>query len=192
MSLSFKHDVTPMSDLNIDKTGKDSARAGETVEETLARLRRDLELSLSDSIHDRDTHLYSAAYFHARLQEEIVRSERYRHFLGLILIHLELRHGGTTTQLNHALRQVGTELTGGLTRRTDIVALYRKRQMIIMLPETDAKGANLLVQRYEAMFPSNGRRLSCSVLTYPHDASNIESILARLQGLSEEHFRQHA
>jgi GGDEF domain-containing protein len=181
-----------MPDFNIDKTSKNVASERETVEETITQLHRALEASLSDSIHDKETQLYSAAYFHARLQEEIVRSERYRHFLGLILIHLELRQGATATHVSHALRQVGAEMTGGLTRRTDIVALYRKRQMIIMLPETDAKGANLLVQRYEAMFPSNGRRLSYSVLTYPHDASNIESILSRLQALSEEHFRQHA
>jgi GGDEF domain-containing protein len=160
-------------------------------DETLARLRGELEQTKSDTIHDLDTSLFSAAYFHTRLQEEILRSERYRHFLSLILIHVEVREGATTSQVTHSLRQIGMELVSGLTRRTDIVALYRKRQMIIMLPETDTRGANLLVHRYETMFPNNGRRLSYSVLTYPQDASNIELVLTRLQDLSENLFRQN-
>ena len=34
------------------------------------------------------------------------------------------------------------------------MALYRKRQMIIMLPETDPRGAQTLLLRYQAMFPA--------------------------------------
>lgn len=161
-------------------------------DEALLRLRSELDQSRGDSIHDFETALYSPAYFHTRLQEEILRSERYRHFLSLILVHVELKHGGSTTQTARTLRQIGAELMSGLTRRTDIIALYRKRQMIIMLPETDARGANLLVYRYEQMFPNNGRRLSYSVLTYPQDASNIELVLTRLQDISENLFRQNS
>jgi GGDEF domain-containing protein len=160
-------------------------------EEIAIRLRGELEETRSDTIHDHDTALYSAAYFHTRLQEEILRSERYRHFLSLILVHVDLKDSSSTQQVTHALRQMGMELVSGLTRRTDIVALYRKRQMIVMLPETDVRGAKLLVHRYETMFPSNGRQLSYSVLSYPHDASNIELVLTRLQDMSENLFRQN-
>jgi len=161
-------------------------------DETLARLRSELELIKSDSIHDHVTALYSAAYFYTRLQEEILRSERYRHFLSLILIHIELKHGKSSAQVTRALRQIGAELMSGLTRRTDIVALYRKRQMIVMLPETDARGAKLLVHRCEAMFPNNGRRLGYCALTYPQDASNIELVMNRLEEISENLFRESA
>jgi GGDEF domain-containing protein len=155
-------------------------------------LHGELERSKRDSIHDPVTSLFSPAYFHTRLQEEILRSERYRHFLSLILIHVDLKQGGDTDQLARALRQIGMEMISGLTRRTDIVALYRKRQIIIMLPETDTRGAELLVCRYETMFPNNGRRLYYSVLVYPKDASNIELVLNRLQNISTNLFRHQS
>ena len=189
MSITFKH-----KDRFMDERGQqhetDLERQMRESREALEQLRLELEETRSDTIHDQATALYSTAYFHTRLQEEILRSERYRHFLSLILIHVELRHADSTQQISHALRQIGTELMSGLTRRTDIVALFRKLQIIIMLPETDTRGARLLVKRYETMFPNNGRRLSYSILTYPKDASNIELVLTRLQELSENLFRE--
>jgi hypothetical protein len=61
--------------------------------------------------------------------------------------------------------------------------------MVIMLPETDPRGAHILIQRYQAMFPNNSRRLTYAVLTYPNDATNTELVLNRLQELSEDLFR---
>jgi two-component system cell cycle response regulator len=158
-------------------------------EEQMVQLQDEVERLRHESIHDPDTTLFSNAYFHSRLQEEIIRSERYRHFLSLILVHVETTNHYSTQQINRELRKIGLELAAGLARRTDIVALYRKRQMVIMLPETDPRGAGTLVQRYQAMFPNNGRRMSYMGLTYPNDASNIELVLTRLQEMSENLFR---
>ena len=118
-----------------------------------------------------------------------MRSERYRHFFSLILVHLELKDAQSTSQVTRELKRIGAELKLGLSRRTDTISLYRKRQMVIMLPETDPRGVQILLQRCQAMFPSNGRRLVCAALTYPNDASNIELVLNRLQELSENLFR---
>lgn len=159
-------------------------------EERIERLQDELQRLKTEAIHDIETSLFSTAYFHARLQEEIVRSERYRHFLSLILVHVDFKSLHSTYRINRELRQIGLELMSGLTRRTDIVALYRKRQMIIMLPETDYKGSQLLLSRYRMQFPDNGRRLDYAVLTYPNDASNIELVLNRLQEISEDLFRR--
>lgn len=158
-------------------------------EEQIAQLQDEVQRLKIEAIHDNETSLFSTSYFLTRLNEEIVRSERYRHFLSLILIHVELKNTQSTQQMNRELRKIGLELMAGLSRRTDIIALYRKRQMVIMLPETDPRGAATLVQRYQAMFPNNGRKLSYLVLTYPNDASNIELVLNRLQDLSENLFR---
>src|SRR5688572_13867202 len=110
-------------------------------EEQLVQLNDEVQRLRHETIHDPDTSLYSNVYFHNRLQEEIIRSERYRHFLSMILIHVELKNLHSTQELNRELRKIGMELMAGLARRTDIIALYRKRQMVIMLPETDPRGA---------------------------------------------------
>jgi GGDEF domain-containing protein len=158
-------------------------------EELIAHLQGELQFMQNEVIFDPETRLHSPSYFHVRLQEEIVRSERYRHFLSLILLHVDIKNNQSTHQVTREIRQIGAELMAGLTRRTDIVALYRKRQMIIMLPETDPRGACTLLLRYQAMFPNNGRRLTYSILSYPNDASNMEMILGKLQEMSEDLFR---
>lgn len=142
-----------------------------------------------EAIHDSDTQLYSSAYFHTRLKEEIVRSERYRHYLSLILIHVELKDRQSTQQITREISRIGRELMSGLTRRNDVVALYSKRQMIVMLPETDARGAALLMNRFQSTFPNNGRRMTCSILSYPNDATNIEMVLTQIHERSENLFR---
>jgi GGDEF domain-containing protein len=158
-------------------------------EQQIDTLQGELQRLRNESIHDEETHLFSSAYFYARLQEEILRSERYRHFFSLVLLHVDFNDNYSPPQITHELQRIGRELTLGLSRRTDIVAMYRKRQMILMLPETDPRGVTILLQRCQAMFPSNGSRLVCSALTYPNDASNIELVLNRLQELSEKMFR---
>lgn len=158
-------------------------------EEQIARLQSELQRLQGEVIRDRETNLFSLAYFHSRLAEEITRSERYRHFFSLVLIHVELTGHHSTQQLTLELKRIGQELMLGVTRRTDIITLYRRRQLVIMLPETDTKGANLLLARYQAMYPSQGRRLSHSILTYPNDAANMDLILGRLQEMSENLFR---
>ena len=161
-------------------------------EEQIVRLQDQLHRTNREAIHDRETTLLSTAYFHTRLQEELVRSERYRHFLSLILVHLDFQDKRSTAHITQELKRTGGEMTSGLTRRTDIVALYRRCQMVIILPETDERGADILIQRYRAMFPDNHRLLTYSALTYPRDASNIELVLNRLQDLSEILFRGSA
>jgi GGDEF domain-containing protein len=161
-------------------------------EERIAHLQWENQQLQHDSIHDPQTALFSSEYFHARLQEEIVRSERYRHFLSLVLIHLELKNVYSTQQVTEELRRIGQEITMGLSRRTDILALYRRRQMIVLLPETDQRGAACVIHRFQTSFPTNGRRLNYAVLTYPHDASNIELVMNRIQEFSENLFRAGA
>ena len=158
-------------------------------EELIARLQKEMQAFAKEAIHDRETALYSHAYFQARLGEEVVRSERYRHFLSLILVHVNLKNSNSTGQVTRELRKIGRQLAGGLTRRTDTIALYRKRQMVIMLPETDNHGAHKLILRFQATFPCNGRRMSYTTMTYPNDASNIELVLTLLQHNSESLFR---
>ena len=85
--------------------------------------------------------------------------------MSLILIHVDVKNNRSMLEVARELRRIGDEIMGALNRRTDIVALYRKRQIVILLPETDPRGANVLVNRYRMMFPDNGNRLGYSVMT---------------------------
>ncbi len=159
------------------------------LEEHCGRLRTQMQALQGDTIHDLDTSLHSLAYFHTRLKEEIVRSERYRHFLSLVLIHVELRDRQSTGQITREIGRMGQEMIGRLSRRNDVVALYSKRQMVLLLPETDPRGARLFIQRVLAAFPDNGRRITYSILSYPNDATHLELIMSQLQERSENLFR---
>ncbi|MEN6624803.1 MAG: diguanylate cyclase [Candidatus Sumerlaeia bacterium] len=166
------------------------ARVAE-LEQQNTKLISQLQRLYPEAIHDPETNIFSNAYFHTRLKEEIVRSERYRHYLSLILIHVELKDRQSTQQITREISRIGRELMSGLTRRNDVVALYSKRQMIVMLPETDPRGAVLLMNRFMSTFPNNGRRLTYSILSYPNDATNIEMILNQIHERSENLFRGH-
>ena len=135
-------------------------------EEQVCGLQEEVRRLQSESIFEQETKLYSPSYFHVRLQEELIRSERYRHFLSLVLVHVEVRNAQSTQQITRELTRVGQEMMLSLSRRTDLVAYYQRRQIVIMLPETDGRGVATLLGRSRAMFPQNGRRLNYSVLTY--------------------------
>ena len=154
-------------------------------EEQVARLEEHLRASAHEVIRNGETGLFSTAYFHARLQDEIGRAERYRHFLTLVLIHLELSDPTSTGRLSGELALIGGRMKRGLIRGSDLLALYRHSQLVILLPETDERGARTLIKRLGCIMPENGRRVTYSTLNYPHDASNIELLLNRLQDHSE-------
>ena len=182
----------PMTSLDDNTYATELARYNKRLmeyEEEIVSLRGQVDLLKTEAIHDPATSLYSRSYFLSRLNEEIRRSERYRHFLSLILFHVDMPSQNSTHEIQRALKRISQELMLGLTRGTDILALYSKRQMVILLPETDDPGAQRLFERYQSAFPDNGRRMSYGVLTYPNDASNIEMIINRLQALSEDLFR---
>lgn len=159
------------------------------LEDKLARQREDLQKLRQEVIFDVETTLYSPAYFQNRLREEVLRAERYRHFLSLILIHVETANFTSTQEINREMRKVGLELMAGFLRRTDIIAVFAKRQVVVLLPETDARGLENLMQRCQSMPKSQGHKLTSLALTYPNDASNTEMALEKLRRMSENLYR---
>lgn len=158
-------------------------------EELVYGLRKDLHHLTKTSIHDPKTNLYSSSFLYTRLRDEVVRSERYRHFLSLILIHIEPESASSTDQVDAEIRRFGDAVSGSLNRQTDVVAHFSRRQVAVLLPETDRDGAQIIVDRYKATLPAGNRQFRYGILSFPEDATNIESLLATLDGLSEDLFR---
>ena len=96
--------------------------------------------------------------FRRRLQEEIERSQRYRHPLSLILIDLDNFKRVNDTQGHPAgdaiLAQVGTILRRG-SRGTDMVARYGGEEMVVLCPETRPDEALILAERIREKIANN-------------------------------------
>lgn len=154
-------------------------------EERIFRLEREVRLLESEQMIDSATGLYTAAFFHERLKQEFVRSERYRHFLTVLLLHFDAGNGHSTQSIHHEIRSFAREILGGSARRSDILALYRKRQIAIILPEIDREDAETVSERYRSMFPCMKNRLYHGTIGYPEDATSLEGLLDRIGEESE-------
>lgn len=152
-------------------------------EELIYFLKRNLQQIEKEVITDRRSGLFSSSFFHARLKEEIARSERYRHFLSLILIRIEPAEKDSTQNRLESLRRIGRQISLCLIRKSDVLAAFRQGQIVIILPETDPDGARAVMQRYLSITPAGSEKIDYATLSYPEDASNIELVL----NLLEEH-----
>jgi len=106
------------------------------------------------SITDELTQLYNRRYFHARLDEEIQRFERYGHSCSLLMLdidffkHINDDHG----------HQAGDEILAGIaaiaqsnTRKVDVVARYGGEEFVVILPETDETGAHVIAEKLRGL-----------------------------------------
>ena len=134
---------------------------------------------------DLHTGLFSTPFFFKRLGEEILRAERYRHFLSVILIHADARLPNNTRKAAAELRRIGKGLTGILSRRTDFQALFGRKQIAVLLPETDKGGAASVLERFHVQLEGGNAKLTYATLSFPEDASNLKILYRHLENLSE-------
>lgn len=138
-----------------------------------------------EAMIDPQTGLYSLAFFYTRLREEIIRSERYRNFLSVILVGIAVPPADSTRQINQIMKSFYEMAQVGTNRRTDVLARFSKHQIAVILPETDPQGAEILASRYDAMAPNLEGYLATGVVSYPHEATNLELFTARLESLAD-------
>lgn len=107
--------------------------------------------------HDGLTGLYNHRHFHELLEDEVVRSERYGHALGLLMIDVdgfkEYNDLYGHPAGDDALRGI-TEILRRISRETDLIARYGGEEFAIILPETSAWEA----ARVAGAAASNNRR----------------------------------
>ncbi len=106
------------------------------------------------SVTDELTQVYNRRHFHARLEEEIQRAQRYRHPLGLLL--LDIDHFKKVNDVHG--HQVGDDVLIGVAsilksnaRKIDIIFRYGGEELVIILPETHVNDARIVAEKFRKM-----------------------------------------
>ncbi len=93
----------------------------------------------SEAIVDNTTKLFNQNYFLMRLREEIARSKRYGHPISLMFLDVDTS-GEQQNRVDPRMQELLLKGLGLLlkakVRNVDILALYKKQQFAIILPET--------------------------------------------------------
>lgn len=121
------------------------------------------------SIYDKDSGSYADWYFGLRLREEIARSDRYDQPFVLLLVE-DLARG-----LGESMRKIVFRCLDDTLRSTDMVARVNDRRFVVLLTNTDLRGALVATTRIrESLQPG---QISIGVACHPEDGPNAQSLL---------------
>jgi diguanylate cyclase (GGDEF)-like protein len=138
------------------------------------------------SVTDRLTELYNHGYFQQRLEEEIGRAQRFDRTLSLIMLDIDDFKDFNDTfghpRGDKVLQKVSSIIRDNL-REMDVAARYGGEEFVVVLPETEADGAEAVAQRIRegvADFPFIGaeglpsvtKTVSIGVASFPRDATS--------------------
>ncbi len=175
---------------DLDTRTRELVEANRKLEETNARL-------ATQAYRDGLTGLYNHATVVARLEEELSRSARYRSPLSILFCDID-HFKNYNDRLGHdngdrVLKAVGVFLRLGSpavspSRKSDIVGRYGGEEFVIILPETDKKGAVTRAQRLcqgltvidvpgAAEQPLGCLSMSIGVASFPEDARTVTELL---------------
>lgn len=137
------------------------------------------------------TGLYNMRAFSSMLQRSFKQAVRYGHALSVVMIdsdNLKIindnhGHDAGNRLLQHLVRCIREQLRG-----SDVVARFGGDEFILMLPETNNKGAQEMAERIRkaveaSRFDTRGEgtriTISLGVASYPEDGGNLEVILEK-------------
>ena len=140
------------------------------------------EMAITDFL----TGLYIRRYFMSRLQDELLRSERYNKAFSIAMIDID-NFKNVNDSYGHAAGDQALKAAGSFfkknLRQTDVVARYGGEEFVIFFPETNKKVAYVLAERLRKGFSQirldTLPRLSISlgISTYPDDGKDIETLI---------------
>jgi len=132
------------------------------------------------------TGAFNRRYLDIALRKEFNRCERYEKDLSILLVDLDDFKSINDTKGHQYGDRVLKELTRYLkacVREEDAVCRYGGEEFLIILPETDARGAMALAERIRAgaksnaLFGEEGVTFSGGVATYPESAKDIPMLV---------------
>lgn len=140
------------------------------------------EMAVTDFL----TGLYIRRYFMVKLQDEVVRAERYDKVLSVAMADID-NFKVINDTYGHAagdevLKAASHFLRDNL-RQADIIARYGGEEFVIFFPETDKQSASILAERLRAGFSEIKLdnlppvSISIGVASYPDDGKDIKSLI---------------
>ena len=162
------------------------ANAAALALENLRLLEKTKELSVTDEL----TPLYNARFFHQMLERELKFVDRYRSVISIVFMDLD-RFKPVNDTYGHLrgsrlLREVGFLLREAV-RETDVPARYGGDEFVVVLPQTDEKGAQMIMERLQqaveqhVFLQEEGINVrigaSAGAATYPGEAQSKEALI---------------
>jgi diguanylate cyclase (GGDEF)-like protein len=120
-----------------------------TLRPVIRGMLREKEL-FEESHRDGLTHLYDHAYMQVLLEQEIERSQRYSRLFSVVMFDLDHFKDVNDTyghQAGDAVLKSVSEVVMATVRESDLAARYGGDEFLVILPETDSKGALMLAER---------------------------------------------
>jgi diguanylate cyclase (GGDEF)-like protein len=153
-----------------------------------------LEISIKDEL----TKVFNRRYFNDRVFRELHRARRYKHDLSLIMIDIDHFKNFNDTYGHHigdeVLKWVARNI-GESIRDSDILARYGGEEFVIILTETDKRGAfyvgekvrktieeksvNLTDMFKSSMPITRNITISLGVSHFPGDGNTVEELIGR-------------
>ncbi len=125
--------------------------------------------ALSDmAFRDELTGLFNRRYFDQKLQEEVNRCSRYGRSLSLILgdiDHFKHYNDEFGHQKGDEVLQSVSEMIRSSCRNSDTAARYGGEELVIILPETDARGAYLVAEKARKLIEARAGDVAGSTVT---------------------------
>jgi diguanylate cyclase (GGDEF)-like protein/PAS domain S-box-containing protein len=158
-----------------------------------ARLRAETELR---AITDELTGLYSRAYFHQRLGEEIERAKRYKHSIAVVIADIDNFKNYNDTQGQAAgdkVLRLAADSFASQMRRSDIACRYSGDEFAAILIHADSARSQVVLERIAKSLATKLKELkepaaaeltlSAGLACYPDDATTVDD-LVRLADIS--------
>jgi diguanylate cyclase (GGDEF)-like protein len=103
------------------------------------------------SIKDQLTGCFNRSYFNERFPQELTRARRYRHPLSLIICDID-HFKNINDNYGHqagdgVLKEFAASIMSSIRDRIDWMVRYGGEEFLIILPETDAGGTQILAER---------------------------------------------
>ncbi len=139
------------------------------------------------------TNLYNQRFMHQLLQSEISRAKRFRQSLCLLMLDIDnfKVYNDTNGHLagDQALKQLAWILNKSV-RSCDMVARYGGEEFVVIAPQTDLEGGEILATRLnrlvretkfakEEVFPQGRLTVSIGVACFPEQATDERSLIER-------------
>ena len=142
------------------------------------------DMAVTDSL----TGLYVRRYFMVKLQEELLRAERYTNILSILMADLDGFKNVNDTYGHDAgdrvLKTIGQFLQQNI-RDVDVVARYGGDEFVIMIPEAAQDSAYILSERLRKQFSELKFEnlpqitISLGIATYPSDGPELEDLIKK-------------